>query len=112
MKLQREHMQAMTCTLTYHRVLSRQLQSINASHNLIHVASNRGWIVQGQFQLLVRANDENCPDSQRQVIAILVARVKHSISASSSGVTKSSKTSRIQSNTQAGTEKREEEEEL
>jgi len=71
-----------TWVRAYNRVLGRQLKCINTSHNLIHVASHRGRVVQGQLELLVRADDEDCSDSQRQVIAVLVSRVQHAIPAS------------------------------
>ena len=66
----------------YNGVLGRQLECINASHNLIHVASHRGRVVQGQLELLVRTDDEDCSDGQRQVIAVFVSRVQHAIPAS------------------------------
>ncbi len=71
-----------TWVRAYDGVLGRQLECINASHNLIHVASHGGRVVQGQLQLLVRADNEDCSDGQRQVIAVLVSRVQHAIPAS------------------------------
>ncbi len=65
----------------YNGVLGRQLECVNASHNLIHVASHRGRVIQRQLKLLVRADDEDCSDGQRQVIAVLVPRVQHAIPA-------------------------------
>ncbi len=71
-----------TWVRAYNGVLGRQLECINASHNLIHVASHRGRVVQGQLELFVRADDEDRSDGQRQVVAVLVSRVQHAIPAS------------------------------
>lgn len=68
----------------YHGLLGRNLQGVDAAHDLVHVSTHAGRVVEGQLELLVWADDEDGTDGEGQTLHILHGRVQHAIPANTS----------------------------
>lgn len=61
------------------RLFIGKLQGFDASKNLVHVATDACRIVQTQHELVLRVDDEDSANGQRQILLILVSGIDHAV---------------------------------
>lgn len=58
-------------------LLVRQLQGLDTTDNLVHVASHTGGVIQTQHEFIFGVDDKDGPNGEGQILLIGRARVQH-----------------------------------
>merc|ERR1719265_885578 len=52
---------------------------LDTAYNLVHIATNTGWVIEHQHQLVLWVDDEHRTDSQREGLLVTRSLVNHAI---------------------------------